>query len=158
MVVGSVRAGVPDLRGPPATQRLLPPPRRGIARGAVQRRNPLVTAAAASRRPPPPHKWLSGIGSQFASGAGSRLSDHGFRHGSFPSARREQPTPVSRTFPVPRWSCLIVVAECGVCFSRSLSVAACSFLPLFFPLPLHVRLVIGEAAFCQTPCLLFLCV
>lgn len=132
VVAGGVRAGVPDLRGPPASQRLLSPPCRGIARGAVQRRNPLVTGAAASRRPPPPHKWLSGIGSQFASGAGSRLSDHGSHHGAFSGARGEQPTLVSRTFPVPRWSCLIVVAECGVCFSRSLRVAACSYCLFFF--------------------------
>lgn len=147
--------GVGDVQG--AAQRLLssppPPSPRGTARGAVRRRNSLVTGAAASRRPPPPHKWLSGIGSQFASGAGSRLSDHGSRHGSFLGARGEQPTPVPRTFPVPRWSCLIAVAESGIC-SPFLSVAAHSS-PSFSPLQFHVRSVIGRRPF-QTNCLLFL--
>lgn len=147
VVVGGVRASAPDLCGPPATQRLLLPPPRGIVGGAVQRMNPVVTGAVASRRPPSSLKWLSGIGSQCASGAGSRQSDHDAHHGSFPGAQEDRPTPVSRTFPVPRWSCPIVVAECGVCFSRSLAVAACSDLSVFSPLPFHVRSVIGEAAF-----------
>lgn len=95
MVVGRGQGGVPDLCGGPlATQRLLSPPRGAV--GGFAGRTPLVTVASLR---PPPHKWLSGIGSQFASGAGS-LSDHGSNHASFLGARGE-PTPVSRTFPVP---------------------------------------------------------
>lgn len=138
------RGGIPDLRGGPlASQRLLSPP-RGAA-GGFAGRTPLVTAA--SHRPPL-HKWLSGIGSQFASGAGS-LSDHGSNHASF--LRRTGGThPGFTHIPgTPRWSCLIVVAECGVCcLSLSLPQRSSLFSFLFsLSLPFHVCLVIGEVAF-----------
>lgn len=128
--------------GPLATQRLLSPP-RGVV-GGFAGRTPLVTAA--SHRAPP-HKWLSGIGSQFASGAG-RLSRPRLQPRLLPRRTGETHPGFTHIPGTPRWSCLIVVAECGVC---SLSLPPSAWQLLFFlfslSLPFHVRLVIGEVAF-----------